>query len=270
MAHLSFYKSKEMLRFYCYTTLKKICNIHTFQKIAFIQIFGYLCQMKLFLTCLILLMIPIANNARFANFDVSKVGFDDIYTCVKLADTGLSRNVFNLAIKGLKKLDSNGKLQNPSIVTIADYSQSSNNKRLYVIDLKNKKLLFNTYVAHGRKTGDEFARYFSNVEGSLKSSLGFYITEHPIFGSHTGFALMIKGVEKGFNDNALRRAIIIHAAEYATENFIKKFGRLGRSLGCPALPPDLNKPIIESIKDGTCLFIYNPDNHYIRSSSLLN
>ena len=132
------------------------------------------------------------------------------------------------------------------------------------------KLLFNTYVTHGRKTGEEYAKTFSNVEGSLKSSLGFYITEHPVMGSHTGFSLVINGVEKGINDNAVKRAIIIHAADYATKGFIKKYGRLGRSLGCPALPPELNKPIIETIKEGTCLFIYNPDSKYIGSSSLLN
>ncbi|MCX6236970.1 MAG: murein L,D-transpeptidase catalytic domain family protein [Bacteroidia bacterium] len=226
--------------------------------------------MKILITCLLLLLLPSVNSARFAESDAGKVVIADIYTLVKLADLGLGRTVFDLAIRGLKKLDSNGKLQNPNIVTIADYSQSSNNKRLYVIDLKNKKLLFNTFVAHGRNTGAEFARSFSNAEGSLKSSLGFYITEHPIIGSHTGFSLMINGVEKGFNDNAVKRAIIIHAAEYATENFIKKFGRLGRSMGCPALPPDLNKPIIDIIKGGTCLFIYNPDNNYIGRSSLLN
>lgn len=226
--------------------------------------------MKILLTCLLLLLLPSVNSARFAESDAGKVVIADIYTLVKLADLGLGRTVFDLAIRGLKKLDSNGKLQNPNIVTIADYSQSSNKKRLYVIDLKNKKLLFNTFVAHGRNTGAEFARSFSNAEGSLKSSLGFYITEHPIIGSHTGFSLMINGVEKGFNDNAVKRAIIIHAAEYATENFIKKYGRLGRSMGCPALPPDLNKPIIDIIKGGTCLFIYNPDNNYIGRSSLLN
>jgi hypothetical protein len=195
---------------------------------------------------------------------------DDLYAEVNLADTGLARDVFELAIKGLKKLDTEGKLKNPTIVTIADYSQSSNKKRLYVIDLKDKRLLFNTYVAHGRNTGDEYARSFSNREGSLKSSLGFYVTENPFIGTHTGFALMINGVEKGINDRAVKRAIIIHGADYATENFIKKYGRLGRSLGCPALPPDMNKPIIEKIKGGTCLFIYNPDNKYICSSSLLN
>ena len=130
----------------------------------------------------------------------------------------------------MRKLDFTGKLLNSDIVTIADYSQSSNKKRLYVIDLKNRKLLFNTYVAHGRNTGDEYARSFSNKEGSLKSSLGFYVTEQPIVGSHTGFALMISGVEKGFNDHAGKRAIIIHAAEYATENFIKNSVDLAEAL----------------------------------------
>lgn len=226
--------------------------------------------MRKIIIYLLFLLIPAVNSALVAESDSKKIVNDDVYADVNLSETGLSRDVFTLALKGLKKLDTNGKLQNPNIITIADYSQSSNKKRLYVIDLKNKKLLFNTYVAHGRNTGEEFARSFSNDEGSLKSSLGFYITENSIVGSHTGFALMINGVEKGFNDHAIKRAIIIHAAEYATEDFIKKNGRLGRSLGCPSLPPDMNKPIIESIKGGTCLFIYNPDNKYICSSSLLN
>ncbi|MBA4410540.1 MAG: hypothetical protein C0397_14095 [Odoribacter sp.] len=226
--------------------------------------------MRKIIIYILFLLIPVAIYARDSESESGKVVENDIYTIVNLVDTGLARDVFNLAVKGLKKLETEGKLQNPNIVTIADYSQSSNKKRLYVIDLKNRKLLFNTYVAHGRNTGDEYASSFSNEEGSLKSSLGFYITEKPFVGSHTGYALMINGVEKGFNDRAVKRAIIIHAAEYATENFIKKYGRLGRSLGCPALPPEMNKPIIESIKGGTCLFIYNPDNKYICSSSLLN
>ena len=229
-----------------------------------------LCPMKKVIFYLLLSMVPVLNRAGINESVLNEASSIDVYTALKLADDQLSKDVFSLAIKGLKKLDAEGKLNNPNIVTIADYSQSSNKKRLYVIDLKNRKLLFNTYVAHGRNTGDEYARSFSNEEGSLKSSLGFYITEHPIVGSHTGYALMINGVEKGFNDHAVKRAIIIHAADYATENFIKEHGRLGRSLGCPALPPDMNKPIIESIKGGTCLFIYNPDNQYISGSLLLN
>ena len=226
--------------------------------------------MRKILIYVLFLLIPAVNNARVAEIDSGKEFKDDFYSVSNLADSGLSRDAFKLALKGLKKLNSNGKLQNPNIVTIADYSQSSNKKRLYVIDLKNRKLLFNTYVAHGRNTGAEFAKSFSNVVGSFKSSLGFYITEHPIIGSHTGFSLLINGVEKGFNDNAIKRAIIIHGADYASENYIKKNGRLGRSFGCPALPTGLNKLIIESIKGGTCLFVYNPDKKYICSSSLLN
>jgi hypothetical protein len=219
---------------------------------------------------LIFFLFPGINNTGYTEIILKEPVNIDIYTTVSLLETGLSKDVFDLAIKGLKKLDFEGKLKNPTIVTIADYSQSSNKKRLYVIDLKNKKLLFNTYVAHGRTTGDEFAKSFSNTEGSYKSSLGFYVTQHPITGSHTGFSLQIEGVEKGFNDKAVQRAIIIHGAEYATENFIKKYGRLGRSYGCPSLPPEMNKPIIESIKGGTCLFIYNPDKDYLSKSVLLN
>ncbi len=226
--------------------------------------------MKKLLFYLLLLLFPAMNNARAVEPYADKFYISEIFSVINLAETGLTREVFNLAIKGWEKLSKSGKLQNSGIVTIADYSQSSNKKRLYVIDLKNKKLLFNTYVAHGRNTGEEFARSFSNKVGSFKSSLGFYVTENPIIGSHTGFALTINGVEKGFNDNAEKRAIIIHAADYATEDFIRKNGRLGRSQGCPALPPALNKSIIEAIKGGTCLFLYNPDNTYLHGSSLLN
>lgn len=240
------------------------------QVFSLLSFYTTFARMRRILIYVLFLIIPAVDNARITGDEMVKEFKDDVYAAVNLVDNGLTRDIFDLAIKGLKKLDNEGKLHNPNIVTIADYSQSSNRKRFYVIDLKNKKLLYNTYVAHGRNTGEEYAKSFSNDEGSLKSSLGFYITENPFIGSHTGYALMIEGVEKGFNDHAVKRAIIIHGANYATENFIKKYGRLGRSLGCPALPPDLNKPIIETIKDGTCLFIYNPNNNYICSSSLLN
>ena len=225
--------------------------------------------MKKVIFYLLLLMVPVLNLARINEPVSIEASSMNVYTALNLASLQLSKDIFSLAIKGLKKLEDEGKLNNPNIITIADYSQSSSKKRLYVIDLIIGKLLFNTYVAHGRNTGEEFAKSFSNEEGSLKSSLGFYITEHPIVGSHTGYALMINGVEKGINDNAAKRAIIIHSADYATETFIRKHGRLGRSFGCPVLPPDMNKPIIESIKGGTCLFIYHPDNQYISGSSLL-
>jgi hypothetical protein len=213
------------------------------------------------------------NNARVVELSTNNSAgaiSTELYSAVKLTELGLDRAIFELAIKGLNKLVTTGKLLNSTIVTIIDFSQSSNKKRLYVIDLKNKKILFNTYVAHGRNTGSEFAKNFSNEEGSFKSSLGFYVTTRPITGSHTGFSLLMEGVEKGFNDRAGKREIIVHGADYATEKFIQKNGRLGRSMGCPTLPPELNKPIIETIKDGTCLFIYNPDSKYLAGSSLIN
>jgi hypothetical protein len=141
---------------------------------------------------------------------------------------------------------------------------------MYIIDFINKKILFNTLVTHGKNTGEEFAQHFSNDLGSLKSSLGFYVTQNEAIGAKVGLSLIIRGVEKGFNDNAENRQIIIHGAPYATEEFISKTGRLGRSYGCPALPPDLVKPVIETIEKGSCLFIYNPDPVYLRNSSLLN
>jgi hypothetical protein len=219
---------------------------------------------------LVFFLIAATNIANAADTIVVNDDSNDGYIALHLPEMGLTRDVYNLAIKGLHKLDAEGKLHNLNIITIIDYSQSSNQKRLYVIDLANQKLLFNTYVAHGRKTGEEYAKTFSNNDGSFQSSLGFYITQQTLTGSHTGFALSLSGVEKGINDNAYKRAIIMHAANYVSENFIKKNGRLGRSLGCPALPPELNKPIIETIKGGSCLFLYNPDPVYMCQSTLLN
>jgi hypothetical protein len=194
----------------------------------------------------------------------------DLFTALKLSEKGLSAEVFQFAIKGLKKLEAGGKLRNPGILTIADFSQSSKKKRLYVIDLVHKVLLFNTYVAHGRNTGEEYAQHFSNASGSYKSSLGFYVTKEEITGSRVGLSLILDGVEKGINDNALKREIVMHGAAYATENFICRTGRLGRSFGCPSLPPDQIKPVVETIREGTCLFIYFKDDQYIRHSALLN
>jgi len=226
--------------------------------------------MKKIIIYTLILLTPIMNNADVIDFHLINDTNRITYNVLNLAGKGLSTTIFNIAMKGHANLGKSGRLLNQDIITIVDYSQSSNAKRFYVIDLKNMKLLFNTYVAHGRNTGQEFATSFSNNEGSLKSSLGFYITEEPTIGMHTGFALLINGIEKGFNDNALRRSIIFHAADYVSEHFIKMNGRLGRSLGCPALPPECNKAIIETIKGGSCLFVYYPNETYINHSTLLN
>jgi hypothetical protein len=194
----------------------------------------------------------------------------DLYSILHLSEMGLTREAYEFAIKGYNRLKDEGRLENPNILTIADFSQPSKCKRLYVIDLSRKVLLFNTYVAHGRKTGSTYAKFFSNDPGSNKSSLGFYVTKEEITGSRVGISLVLDGIEKGINDNAMKREIIMHGADYATEGTIAKTGLLGRSFGCPALPPDMIEPIVETIKNGTCLFIYQYDPEYISTSALLN
>lgn len=226
--------------------------------------------MKKYIFYLMLFLIPVINRAGSEKIYPVIEEKSDIYTVLKLSQYGLSNEVFKLALAGHQKLEAAGQLENPAILTIVDFSQSSKNKRMYVLDLINDKLLYNTLVAHGRNTGEEFAQFFSNVSGTLKSSLGFYITKNHVMGSKVGLSLIIRGVEKGFNDNAISRQIIMHGADYATEDFIRKTGRLGRSYGCPSLPPDLIKPVIATIENGSCLFIYYPDPNYLRKSFLLN
>jgi hypothetical protein len=181
---------------------------------------------------------------------------------MQLECIGLKFDVFENALKGWEKL--NFKINSKPVFTIADLSQSSNLKRLYIIDVEKAIVLFNTYVAHGRNSGEEYAHSFSNESQSFKSSLGFYITGKPYQGKH-GLSLLLKGIEKGINDKAEQRAIVMHGADYVSEAFINQSGRLGRSLGCPAISPQLTAPIIEQIKDGSCLFIYHPKYKPARS-----
>lgn len=226
--------------------------------------------MKKFFIYFIFILLPVINKAGPEQLNSGSEVKIDLYTELNLSAYGLSNDVFQFAVKGHHKLEAAGKLENPDILTIIDFSQSSKNKRMYVIDFSTHTLIFNTLVAHGRNTGEEFAKNFSNVEGTLKSSLGFYVTKNQALGSKVGLSLILDGVEKGFNDNAISRQIIMHGADYATEDFIRRTGRLGRSYGCPSLPPDLIKPVIASIEKGTCLFIYHPEARYLRDSALLN
>ena len=219
---------------------------------------------------LLLFLVPVMNRAGTDKPVPVMEDQHSLFASLNLAEKGLTSEVFDIALKGFRKLGSEGKLRNSGILTIVDFSQSSKKKRFYVIDLLHKVLLFNTYVAHGKNTGDEYASHFSNKSGSCQSSLGFYITCKEALGASVGLSLILDGVEKGFNDNAKKREIIMHGAAYATETFIRRTGRLGRSFGCPSLPPDLIKPIFAAIKEGTCLFIYHHDDLYMSRSALLN
>ncbi|WP_243751708.1 murein L,D-transpeptidase catalytic domain family protein [Niastella caeni] len=182
---------------------------------------------------------------------------------------GLSQDAFNYGLNGYMDLVSNGAVNNNQILSIVDFSLPSSKKRLFVIDVVSGKLLFNTFVSHGRNSGKEMATEFSNDVNSFKSSLGFYVTGSTYSGEH-GYSLRLDGKEAGINDNAYDRSIVMHAASYVNEKVIRMKGFIGRSLGCPAVPPSLHKAIINTIKDGSCLFLYSPDSSYISHSKLIN
>ncbi len=140
-----------------------------------------------------------------------------------------------------------------SLLTIIDYSKPSTEKRFYVVDLKKKQLIFNTYVAHGVNSGETVAKRFSNIINSRKTSLGTFLTDTTYYGSN-GYSLRLDGLTSGVNDKARERYIVIHGADYANESFIKQHGYLGRSWGCPALPTKLSQEIIDTIKGGSVIY----------------
>lgn len=191
-----------------------------------------------------------------------------LYDSLHLGVSGLSKQAFDYAVTGYNYLLSQGKIKNDGVLSIVDFSLPSSAKRLFVIDLKNYAVLFNTYVSHGRNSGKAIANEFSNAANSFKSSLGFYVTSGTYKGKH-GYSLRLEGEEQGINDNALSRGIVMHCAPYVSEDFIKRQGYIGRSQGCPAIPSTIYKPIIEKIKDGSCLFMYSPDKFYMSHSEIL-
>lgn len=180
-----------------------------------------------------------------------------------------SRKVFDYAMKGYAYYAGQDLLNKKNIISFIDYSLSANAKRLWVIDLKKAKLLFHELVAHGRNSGEEFARKFSNIENSFQTSLGFFVTGEIYSGKHD-LSIRMNGLEKRFNGNALQRGIVIHGADYVSETFIKANKRLGRSLGCPAVSETVISSLSQTISNGTCLFAYYPHKSYLKTSSALH
>lgn len=191
-----------------------------------------------------------------------------LYDSLHLGKIGLSFEALQYAYTGYLHLRSIGALHNSSVLTVCDFSQSSRKKRLYIIDVDNFKVLMNTYVAHGRNSGLDYATNFSNTPESLQSSLGFYITKDTYTGKH-GLSLRLDGQEKGYNDRAEERAVVVHGAEYIGDQRLGS-GYMGRSFGCPAVPQQQVDKVINFIKNGSCLFIYHPSDNYLHSSKLLN
>ena len=179
------------------------------------------------------------------------------------------RDVLTHGIKGYLKLKSEGEISEGKPLTVIDFTLPSSEKRMWIIDMRAGEILHYGYVSHGRNSGELMAQKFSNVSSSYMSSLGFYLTGETYQGKH-GYSLRLDGLERGFNDKARERAIVIHGADYANENFIKQTGRLGRSLGCPALPKEIAGDIIDMIKENSLLFIYGQDQSYLSQSTFLN
>ena len=220
-----------------------------------------------------LMATPIKKFPATATISDASVKFEaevsNLYCEANLEESGLQREVFAYAYKGYLKLLEEHRISRSNIITICDFSQSSRNRRLYVVDLESRKILINTYVAHGRRSGGEFANSFSNRWSSHKSSLGFYVTEMTYTGKH-GYAMKLHGLEKGFNDKADRRNIVIHGSKYVGNDFLQSNKFNGRSFGCPAVPNADVKEVIEDMKGGSCFFIYHPTKKYLTGSKILN
>src|SRR5258708_15161873 len=206
------------------------------------------------------------KNARKAAFAEEVT---NLYQQINLQEMGLTKKAFQYALKGYYYLLDHHWLNKTNILSICDLSQSSRSKRLYVLDLEQKKVLVNTYVAHGHNSGKEFANSFSNNPSSHKTSLGFYVTQGTYFGNN-GLSLKMRGMERGFNDRANGRNIVVHGSEYVGPDFLQMNKFCGRSYGCPAVPADESESIIDLIKEGSCLFIYHPTKKYIARSKILN
>ena len=189
-----------------------------------------------------------------------KVNKNTIYKDLGI-ENKLEYSTFLKAIQGYNRIED----KKAGYITIIDFSKPSNEERFFVIDLENKKVDFSTYVTHGKNSGLGTAVKFSNNPNSYQSSLGFYLTKNTYEGSN-GYSLRLLGLEPGINSNAMDRNIVVHGADYATKEFMDKYGFLGRSLGCPAIPEEISKEVIDYIKGGTVLYINGNDETYYAKS----
>jgi len=192
-----------------------------------------------------------------------------IYDSMKLKRSGLNQKAFEYAWRGYHNLLKKGMLAKSNVLSICDFTQSSRRKRLYVIDVQHRKLLYNTFVAHGMNSGVEYATSFSNRPESFKTSLGFYLTTKTYVGRN-GLSLKVTGLEKGYNNLAVKRGIVLHGSDYIGSDYLKNNGEMGRSLGCTAIPNAISPKVIKSIKNGSCFFIYHPTKKYLNESSVIN
>ena len=216
-----------------------------------------------FFIIIILILYP------FSSFTQEEPDISELYESLIPQNPKPTYELFCYGMKGLTYMKKKGFIKNSRHLTLIDFSISSKKKRLWIIDIENKRVLFHTLVTHGQKSGYIFPKKFSNHPYSNMSSIGFYITGSTFWGKH-GHSLYLDGAEKGINNNSRKRAISLHGAYYATKRFIKKYKRLGRSFGCLCIPPEEVKKIVATIKDKSCLFIFYPDNKYLQKTKFLH
>lgn len=220
--------------------------------------------MRCVVACMLVLLAPIAAPAKpeFATSE-QRIG-------AELPDRAdIPARPLHLALQAFECARALGLFAADSSLTLIDYSRPSTEPRLWVLDPLTGAVRFSELVAHGRASGENFARYFSNEEGSRQSSLGLFRTAETYQGRH-GYSLRLDGLESGVNDRARARAIVMHGADYATPEFSARFGRLGRSWGCPALDPAVHREVIDTIRGGTAVFAYYPDETWLAESSYLH
>ena len=199
----------------------------------------------------------------------AELNIKDLYNELNAAQYDLSFTAFRYAYIGYQTMKKQHRLNNKELFSIIDFTKDCNSKRFYTIDLEKMKIVYYTYVAHGKKSGERMATSFSDAVESNKSSIGFYITGNTYNGGN-GYSLILYGDEKGYNSNLAKRSVVVHAADYANEDYIARNGRMGRSLGCPALPENIYKQVIETIKEKTMIFAYYNDAKYLKTSKYLN
>lgn len=188
---------------------------------------------------------------------------------IKSQAGNIDTKVLRLSLNAYMKARRKG-LDSKQLLTVIDYSKPSTEKRLWVFDLKHGRTLMNTWVSHGKNSGGLSASSFSNSPGSLKSSIGVFVTDADPYQGGNGYSLRMHGLEHGINDNAYARDIVIHGAWYVSSDTIHHYGAIGRSWGCPAVNPALAKSLIDTIKDNTVIFAYYPDRNWLSHSQYVN